>query len=201
MAQKVMGYLASGCNQVEAAKACGVDESLVSQYMREEDFREQVTEKLAKNFKDAVEIDNNYVETERILSDRLLKMVAPHLMNPDQILRTLKFVNDAKKKIAPNIQAGGNSPGGQDSGISLLVLPAFIVEAGKRELVLNPLNEVVGAGGRALNTFNSDGLNKLVAAKKAAQELIHGKIDGKSKAVFTIAAPSKQESSDPYSDL
>lgn len=192
-ALKLMNLMAAGCNQVEAAKACGVDESYVSQLMDEPEFKEQITEKLAQAFKDANEIDNNYQEIEKRLSKKLLG-VSEFMVNPDQILRTLKFANEAKRKLAPNVQNGSNGSEGPQTNIAVLVLPSFMVKDAKRELILNPNNEVVAVDGRELTTFTSTGLNKLIENKKNAPI-------APSKEVTKLKNEQKQRNVDPYSDL
>lgn len=193
-ALRILNLLANGCNQVEAAKACGVDESYVSQLQSEPDFQEQVTEQLAKNFKEASQIDDNYQKIEKQATEKLAKLIE-HEYNPDRLLRVAKFANEAKRKLAPNVQNGSNGNGnGAGPGVAVLVLPAFMVkDAPRKEITLNPNNEIVAIDGKELTTFNSQGLDKLVAAKneriKKAATSLPVKTNGSKQAV------------DPYSDL
>lgn len=199
-AQRIMNYLSSGCNQIEAAKACAVDESLVSQLMAEEDFKSQVAEKLSVNFREASQIDENYQAIEKVASERLVKLLE-HEFSPDRLMRMAKFANEAKRKVAPNIQNGnGNGTNGNSGpGAVVLVLPSFIVNGAERkELVVNPNNEIVAVGGRELTTFNSQGLDKLVAEKQKKQQnqtqpALPVKTNGSGK--------GSREKVDPYSDL
>lgn len=169
VALRAMNMLANGATQKEAALALGVTESLVSQFMAEADFQSQLHDKIAKNMLDAQEIDNNYVETERVLSKRLREQ-SNLMFNPDSVLRTLKFVNEAKKKVAANFGAQPHVDGGNGQKVLpvVLVLPQVV----QREFVLNPNNEIVAIDDQPLVTLNSNSLNQLVAKQKDATKVL-----------------------------
>ena len=193
-ALRVMKLLGNGVLQVEAARACGVGEAFVSQLMKESDFIAQVNEIVSKNFALQSEIDNNYVEVERKLSERLLKN-SEMIFSTDQMLRVLKFANEAKKKTAP-VQHNGNGSGNSDGSGNLkpvvLILPTVVV----KEFVLNPQNEIVGINGQELSTLPSAQLPNLVAKHKEiiAKELFETKQNYK-------IIPNGSRQTDPYSDL
>lgn len=193
---KIMKLLGMGCLPVEAARACGVDESYVSQLKKEEDFVEQVNEMVAKTFAHQSEIDNNYVAIEKKLSDRLLKN-AEFMFSDDKILRALKFVNEAKKKV-PTAFANGQNPNGAGPTVLqpvTLILPVAVT----KEYVLNPLNEIVGINGKELTTLPSTMLPGLIAKHKE-NVLIEQKEEKEKKQGFKIL-PNGSRQTDPYSDL
>jgi len=192
-ALRVMKLLGNGVLQVEAARACGVGEAFVSQLMAESDFISQVNEIVSRNFALQSEIDNNYVEVEKKLSERLLKN-SELIYGTDQMLRVLKFANEAKRKTAPVHQNNGSgSPDGTGNlKPVVLILPTVVV----REFVLNPMNEIVGINGSELATLPSAQLPNLVTKhrEELAKELLEKKQGYK-------IIPNGSRPTDPYSDL
>lgn len=199
IAAKAMKLLANGATQSEVALALGVSDGLISQYMAEVDFKQQLLEIVTRNMEVAREIDDNYQEAEKVLSKRLKDQVAM-MYNPDQVLRTLKFVNEAKRK-APAINGNNGINGNGGNGVAgiqpvVLVLPQVI----RKEFVINPQNEIVGIGDKPLVTLNSDSLNQIVKNHKGAQS-----------SEIADAIPSRKElpdennkrkpHPDPYADL
>lgn len=189
IAAKIMNLLASGVGELETAKACGVDASLVSQYKAEPDFMAQLHEKINIAMQDAVQIDENYVQTEKTLSQRLKDQ--SHLMfDPNMVLRTLAFLNKVQRKTQPVMPGVGNTDGIQSRPVTL-VLPTVIV----KQYVKNPNNEILGVGEKSLNTLNSTSLNQVIKERKngsARSPVVlenHPKANGSKKNV------------DPYSDL
>jgi predicted transcriptional regulator len=189
VAARAMKLQAGGANQREVANALGVDESLISQYNAEADYKEQLHELVSKAFKSAQEIDENYQHIEHTLSSRL-KELSQYMMNPDQVLRTLKFTNEAKRKLGSNLANGNGSHTGSD-GTKLtpvvLVLPVSV----KREFVLNPNNEIIGVDEDQLVTLNSSSLNAMIAKRKEALKEVPKLTNGN----------QSRERHDPYSDL
>lgn len=187
VAAKAMKLQAGGANQRETANALGVDESLISQFNAEADYKEQLHDLVAKAFKSAQEIDENYQDIEHTLSKRL-KELTQYMMNPDQVLRTLKFANEAKRKLGP-VPTNGN--GSASDAVKLTPVVLVLPVAVKREFVLNPNNEIIGVDDAQLVTLNSTSLNGMIAKRKEAQ-----------KEVLKLTNGNKQrEQSDPYSDL
>lgn len=193
-AKRLMNLIATGATQAEASRACGVDESVTSAYLAEEDFKEQLVELVAANIAADSEIDQNYQNIELRLSKRLSEL-SELMMNPDQILRVLQFTNGAKKKVAPTDKPNGNpliTPDGTKLIPAMLVLPAVMT----REFVLNPNNEVVGINGKPIQTLTSTGLTNLVEKNKQTKLQLPNR-------VVSTQNGSKQpkDTGDPYSDL
>lgn len=187
---KIMKLLGQGILPAEAARACGVSESYVSQLKADPDFTSQVSELVEKTFKDQSEIDENYVETERVLSKRLREN-AGIMFNQDTILRTLKFVNEAKKKMPADVgraqeEVGGS--GGKRAPV-VLIMPEKMI----REFTLNPNNEIVGIGETPLVTLPSGNINNLVAKHHAEEKA--------KKEILKLESKDGSRSKDPWSDL
>lgn len=138
-AKRILKLLAAGVLPSAAAKATGVDDSYVSQLCAEEDFQHQIAKEIQLAVESANKIDKNYTDVEEALSTRLRDIVG-YMFDPDKILRTLKFVNEAKRKIQPT--NGTPLNGEQALGMRpvTIVLPTII----RNNFILNPNNEVVG---------------------------------------------------------
>lgn len=190
IAAKMMNLLASGVGELETAKACGVDPSLVSQYKAEPDFMTQLHEKINVAMQDAVAIDENYVQTEKILSQRL-KDQSNMMFDPNMVLRTLGFLNKVARKTQPVMPGASGSEGIQSRPVTL-VLPTVIV----REFVRNPNNEILGVGEKVLNTLNSTSLNQLVKERKNGSAHPPVVLENEAKKVN-----GSKKNVDPYSDL
>lgn len=180
-----MKLLGSGATQAEVSRALGVDESLVSQWMKEDDFREQVNELVKKLIEEQSEIDMNYHSVERQLSERLRGM-AQHLFDPDKILRTLKFVNEAKQRSLPGDQKPGDT---KIFAPVTLIFPAPLA----REFILNPNNEVIGVDGRELVTIDSKTVDTLAKNRKNS-------INTGDKELKKLGQNGSRQT-DPYGDL
>lgn len=166
VAGRLLKLLGSGaCTQTQAAAACGVDDSYVSQLCGEEDFQLQIQEKINKSVEVANEIDTNYTSLEQTLSQRLADQ-AKMMFNPDQILRVLKFANEAKRKIQP-IQKNAEGGMAPSNHTSILVLPQVI----KQTFIVSPNNEVVSVDGRDLVTLNSESMKTLIQNKPSQPAL------------------------------
>lgn len=187
-AARILKLLGVGCTPVEAADACGVDPSYVSQLEADDDFVEQKNAIIRKTFEQQSKIDENYVAIEAKLSERLLG-ATEMMFNPDQILRTLKFANEAKRKVAPTASAGGPNGSNGNGGVTVfapvtLILPASVA----KEFILNPIGEVVSVDGKPLTTLPSGNMTQLVKQQKEQKKLQDKRDNG-----------SRQ--TDPYSDL
>lgn len=188
-ASRIMKLLGAGLLPAEAARAVGVDDSYVSQLQKETSFTEQVSELVKKAFADQSEIDNNYTDIERVLSKKL-RQSTEFMQNPDQILRTLRFANEAKRKLAPaltNPGNGGNGDGSSNLRPVTLILPTQIIN----NFTLSPNNEIVAVGEEQLNTLPSANINNLVKNYK----------DNLKKTVVPKIELNGPRHSDPYGDL
>jgi len=166
VAARVLKLLSSGvCSQEQAARAIGVDPSYISQLCAESDFQLQIAQEIKKGIEQAVEIDEAYGDIEKALSKKLKELV-PWMTTPEQVLRTIKYVNEAKRKTSvgsPEVSgANGSSNGSEGRGIVRLQLPNVIIQ----NFVVNPNNEIVAIGNKELVTLNSASMNTLVRESK-----------------------------------
>lgn len=164
-AARILKLMCAGCTAVQAAQAIGVTEAFVSQLAAEDDFQLQIAESLKIELEKAVEIDKNYGDVERQLSERL-KSLSPMIVSPDQILRVLKFTNEAKRRtqnIIPNGVNGSNPDGsGTTVHVVQLVLPGVVTQV----FVTNPNNEVVAVDERELTTLDSKHMETFAQTKR-----------------------------------
>lgn len=159
-AKRVLNYLCGGATPTQAAEACGVDKSYVSQLMSEEDFQTQVAAKLTKDFETAIKIDANYTEIEEKLSDKL-KSTMPYLTNADQIARILKTVSSIPKKVVSKMPLNGEGSNGSVAPVTIA-----IPVVAKNVFLVSPNSEVVKLDGRDIVTLNSKSLNSLLKERR-----------------------------------
>jgi len=178
-----------GLHASQAANACGVTESFVSQLCTEEDFQKQIEEKLSKDFEVAIQIDKNYTEVEERLSKRLNEMTS-YMTNVDQITRTLKTVSAIPKKVQPRIPLNPESEQGAIAPVSLAI-PIIA----KNVFIVNPNSEVVSLNGKELVTLNSKSLDSLLQVRRERVTI------EQSKPVLIEKPNGKQRPTDEYSDL
>lgn len=160
VAKRILGYLCGGATPAQAASACGVDESYISQLKSEEDFQIQVAEKLSKDFEVAIKIDENYTEVEKVLSERL-RTVIGYMTNADQIARILKTVSAIPKKVQQRIPLNSETDGTAIAPVSLA-----IPIVAKNVFIVNPNSEVVQLDGKELVTLNSRSMESLLKEKR-----------------------------------
>ena len=173
-AAKILNLLGTGCLPIEAARAVGCDPSYVSQLQGDEEFSKQVSELIEATMSRQAQIDQNYLEVESQLSKRLLDQ-SKMMFNPDQVLRTLKYVNEAKKKVptvfTPNGVNGGTS-GGNGPNVNVAVL--VILEKMASRFILDPNSNVVGleANGqtKTLETLPSKAITTLSEKRSNEKE-------------------------------
>jgi len=189
VAGRVLKFMCGGCTPVQAANACGVTESFVSQLCTEEDFQKQIEEKLSKDFEVAIQIDKNYTEVEERLSKRLNEMTS-YMTNVDQITRTLKTVSAIPKKVQPRIPLNPESEQGAIAPVSLAI-PIIA----KNVFIVNPNSEVVSLNGKELVTLNSKSLDSLLQGRRERVTI------EQSKPVLIEKPNGKQRPTDEYSDL
>lgn len=160
VAKRILNYLCGGATPQQAASACGVDESYVSQLKSEEDFQIQVAEKLSKDFEVAIKIDENYTEVEKVLSERL-RTLTGYMTNADQVARILKTVSAIPKKVQQRIPLNAEVNGSAIAPVSLA-----IPIVAKNVFIINPNSEVVQLNGKELVTLNSSSMESLLKDKK-----------------------------------
>lgn len=160
VAKRILNYLCGGATPQQAASACGVDESYISQLKSEEDFQIQVAEKLSKDFEVAIKIDENYTEVEKVLSERLKSLIG-YMTNADQVARILKTVSAIPKKVQQRIPLNA-----EVNGTSIAPVSLAIPIVAKNVFIVNPNSEVVKLNGKELVTLNSTSMDSLLKDKR-----------------------------------
>lgn len=155
VAGRILNMLTSGCSELEAAHAVGVDPSYVRQLKQEPDFVVQIKAKLLENHERAVQIDENYAAIEKQATDRLKTLVGL-VHTPRDLMQIAAFANAAKKKTSGAEKVG--EEGSADARLVKVIMPTVILN----NFTVNPNNEIVQAGGRSLTTLNSASISSLV---------------------------------------
>lgn len=146
-ALRILNFMGAGMKSEQAAEACGVDPSYVSQLWADESFKEQVEELRLKGTSDKVEVDLTYDRIEKTSVKRLEMMVAA-MTDPMKLIAIAKFANEAKRKAPFNPAANDDGTGARTVK---LVMPLAITN--NTQFVLNPNREVVAVEGRDLTTM------------------------------------------------
>lgn len=210
-AKKLLDWIVSGLTQAEAARACGVDKTYVSQLCEDPDFKSQVD--AAKNVKVAqkIEVGNLYDDAE-LTALRNVKEALNWTTNLDDNLRVVAVLSKSRPKTAI---VDHNKPENSPQPVVRLQLPAFIVQ----QFFINPNSEVVAIGDTALTTLNAASMDSIAADYTRIQEE-NSKIDPSpddllSQEISAISASQLTDpnfilqkiekhngrKSDPYSDL
>lgn len=189
-ALRIMNALIGGATQEQAAKAVGVDPSYVSQLCAEEDFQLQVVEGIQTDIEKSVAIDKEYLNMEFDLVNKLKTMI-PWMTTTDQVLKCLRYLNEAKRKsqhYIPNTGINGNETG-TSAGTATIIVPTFI----QQNFITTPNREIVGIDGKDLVTLDSKALNRMITSK---QQLPNPQ-------VTKAQLPNEQSTrfKDPWSDI
>lgn len=166
-ASRILNILIGGATQEQAAKAVGVDPSYVSQLCAEEDFQLQIVQGIQSDIEKSVTIDQTYLEIEAALVKKL-KELCSWMTTGDQVLKALRYVNEAKRKTQsyiPNTGVGGNNQEGTTSHVTTIIVPTFI----QQHFTVTPNREIVGINDQPLVTLNSKQLNTMVQNSKTQQ--------------------------------
>lgn len=156
--RKALSLLGQGIAPVMVASTLGCSESLISQYLADPRFADEVVKLKLISLQMQTGIDNKYMEAENKLVDKLLKTI-PLMTKPMDILRGLQVVNATKRR--------GVSDGPVGAHISQVVnitLPGVFAA----KLITNAQNQVVEVldetGPRSLITASSGSLDDLAEA-------------------------------------
>lgn len=195
-AARVLKFLQGGCNEAQAAEAVGVTPGYVSQLVAEPDFKAQMAAKLQKDFEEAIETDKNYATVELEIS-RKLKQLTPYVLGLDDMLKTIKVVNAAKRKVAPIINPGGTGADGTGIKTVRLILPQVTVQ----NFIVNPNSEVVAVNDLRLATLNASSIDSVVREIEDA-EIIEQQSQPIPKLNYTLPEKVlKNVPKDKYGDL
>jgi transcriptional regulator with XRE-family HTH domain len=158
---RALVLLAQGIDQVQVAKACGVSESAISQLISRDDFATQLSEARYIALARHSATDNTYDTLEEELQAKL-RALLPMMFKPDQVLRALQVVNQAKRR-------GSSTPEAilEKREVIHLSMPTQIIN----RFAVNTMNQVVHAGQQQLVTIQSGNMDSL-ATKIAPTKVI-----------------------------
>lgn len=152
--EKLLSYLSSGASNEDAAGACGVSVSRVSQICADPEFAMRLQEARFQHASKYVQLDNSWDSAEEKLLEKFHETI-PTLHKFRDIKDALAMVNSAKRKSAA---AAGPTEGAKT--VVNLILPV----AAMSRFVTNSQNQVVQTGEQSLITIQSGSLAKMAAA-------------------------------------
>lgn len=94
---KALNLLGQGISPVMVASTLGVSESLISQYISEPRFSEEVTKLKLATLQMQTSIDSKHMKAEDMLLDKLIKTI-PLISKPMDILRGIQVINATKRR-------------------------------------------------------------------------------------------------------
>lgn len=155
--QRALALLGQNVSSTMVAGALGVSESLISQYLAEPRFAEEVTRLKLAGLQKQTSVDNKYLEAEDKLLDKLHKVI-PLITKPMDILRGLQVVNASKRR--------GMADGPVGTSVTNIVqinLPASIAA----RFISNGQNQIVEIqdeqGARSLITSTPQAVDRFAA--------------------------------------
>lgn len=141
--EKAKELLGAGLSNVVVASALGVSESLVSQWLSNDEFAQEVQKLKLANLTEATSRDRKWNTLEDTLLQKLEDLL-PMLVNPMAVVQALKAVNGAVRRGSPKemgVQA-------QSTHVHLH-MPALLAA----KFTVNPANQVVEVDGRSVATM------------------------------------------------
>lgn len=155
--QRAIKLLGGGQPPVVVAQAVGVTESMISQWMSDPAFANEVTELKFHSLQKFNEMDDKYDEMEKQLAKQLKEQL-PMLMRPMEILKALSVVNAMKRR-------GQSAPEqvSHQSQVVNLLMPTVIIQ----KFTTNVNNQVIHAGDQTLETIQGSVLLNAAKAKQA----------------------------------
>lgn len=157
--------LGQGIAPVMVASTIGVSESLVSQFLADPRFAEEVTKLKIAGLQKQTGIDHKYMEAEDRLVDKLLKVI-PLMNKPMDILRGLQVVNATKRRGMADAATIN-----QTTQIVQITLPGTFAA----KFVTDSQNRIVevqdGEGSRSLITTTPAALDRLAQETNRIPEI------------------------------
>lgn len=156
---RALELLGAGVSPQQVSLALGVDPSLISQFLADESFANQVAELRYKALLKHNDRDSAYDGLEDALIKKLKDLI-PFMHKPFEIIRALTAVNSAKRR-------GSSAPEAitAQQTVIQLNLPVQIIQHFQK----NSSNQVVSAGTQDLVTVQSSRMNTLLTASHAAK--------------------------------
>lgn len=151
---KALSLLGQGISAVMVASTLGVSESLVSQYISDPRFAEEVTKLKLATLQIQTDIDSKHMKAENLLLDKLIKTI-PLISKPMDILRGIQVINATKRRgMADTVAPAGHTQ------IVQINLPASMAA----RFITNTANQIVeirdSEGARSLVTSTPEAVSR-----------------------------------------
>ena len=152
-------YLGQGISAVMVASTLGVSEGLISQFLAEPRFAEEVTRLKLATLQKQTSVDNKYLDFEDRLLDKFGKTI-PLMTKPMEILKGIQILNATKRR------GMADGPVGiQASQIVEINIPIHV----NQKFITNTHNQIVeihdDEGSRSLVTATPQAVASLAAAR------------------------------------
>lgn len=160
---RAIKLLGDGLGPEQVAAAVGLSVGRISQLVSDGEISKEILDKRYSNLSKHNERDAKYDEVEDDLLQRFAA-VTPMMMRPLEILKGLKEINSMKRR-------GSSAPThlvNQQTVLNLHI-PISVVNRFTGEgngIKVNPMNQVVQAGGQELVTIQSGNMQGLLTAQK-----------------------------------
>lgn len=153
--QKSLSLLGQGVSAVMVASTLGLSESMISQYLAEPRFANEVVKLKLATLQKQTSVDNKYLEFEDRLLDKFGKVI-PMMTKPMEILKGLQVLNATKRRGMADAPAGI-----QASQVVTINLPTHI----HAQFITNTHNQIVeikdDQGARSLITATPQAVERL----------------------------------------
>ncbi len=151
---QALDLLGAGAAPSQVARALGVSESLISQFLAQESFAAAVAERRFSALLKHNKRDDRLDALEDLLIQKL-ENVAAFMHKPSEIIHAFTRINQAKRR-------GSSAPEqiNQQHSVIQLTLPVQILQ----QVTVNAANQVIKAGQQDLITVQSGRLPTLVAS-------------------------------------
>lgn len=183
---KALSLLGKGISSVMVASTLGVSESLISQFLADGRFAEEVTKLKLATLQKQTSIDDKYMESEEKLVDKLLKVI-PLMTKPMDILRGIQTINATKRRGMAEVT--GTS--GQSTIVNInlpQVMAARFISNGHNQIV--EIQDEQGT--RSLITSTVSEVSKFAAAQRIPESFTGDSGDANSSTANLLAQASKR---------
>lgn len=160
--EKALELLGAGLENVVVANALGVSESMVSQWLSDDTFANEVQKLKLQNLTEATSRDRKWNTLEDQLLDKLEKLL-PFIVNPGVVLQALKTVNAAVRRGSPR-ELGAQA---QSTHVHLH-MPQLLAA----KFVVNQVNQVIEVDGRSVATMPANAVVQEMNRRKAEGTLL-----------------------------
>jgi len=160
---QALDLLGSGASPSQVASALGVSESLISQFLSQDEFSRAVAERRYQNLLKHNKRDNALDSLEDLLIEKM-KNIIPFMHKPHEIIAAFTRINAAKRR-------GSSAPEAVSAQqqVIQLTLPIQILN----QITVDARNQVIKAGQQELLTVQSGRLPSLTSPnQQGAQNVL-----------------------------